>query len=280
MQKRLGLLCVGVLLPVAGFFPSQAHASDWGAVVIPASAWHGVDVYANGDDPSYTADDSGYGYQWQCVELVQRFYHQIIWNGYDSHWPKIGDAYGMFDLPDKDLQAVPDGSGQAPVWGDVLVFDQSDAWPSGHVAIVTQVAGGRVQFVQQNVGQYASDSLPIDGAHHVGVDGSSGVKYPPLRGWLHSPRNHGAATGNLGGYVANARSGVGVSGALVTLTIGGSTRVTTADGTGWYWFAAVPLGDASVSALAPGLEPGAAHVQVDTPGFAYAPLLELQSGAD
>lgn len=213
MQKIVGsLLGMGALLLIITPFPSRELVPTRGAVLVPAAAWRGVDVYNNGRDPWYAGDDSGYGYEWQCVELVQRFYRQIIWSGYDAHWPDVSEAYQMFDDPDLDLQALADGSAHRPVWGDVLVFAQSPDWPSGHAAVVTRVAGGRVEFVQQNVGPYAADSLPIDGANHVGAQSARGVQYPPLRGWLHSPRNGGMAGGNPGGYAVSARSGAGVGG--------------------------------------------------------------------
>ena len=161
MQIRLRLLFIaGLVLLMDRISQTSALAADWGAVQLSGATWRGVDVYYNGTDWTYTADDSGYGYQWQCVELVQRFYKQVIWSGYDSHWPRIANAYQMFDDPDKDIQSLANGSARQPIWGDVLVFDQQDDWPSGHVAIVTRVANGRVYFVQQNVAQIASDSLP------------------------------------------------------------------------------------------------------------------------
>jgi CHAP domain-containing protein/carboxypeptidase family protein len=259
-----------------GLWPARALASGRGQVLLAGADWRGVDIYDNGGDPSNTSDDSGYGYQWQCVELVQRFYRQIIWSGYDTHWPNVGDAYEMFDHPDRDLQPLVNGSARLPAWGDVLVFDRDENWPSGHVAIVTRVAAGRVYFVQQNVAQVFTDSLALDGANRIGDEGGSGIQYPPVRGWLHSPHNGGYATGNLGGYVANSRTGAGIAGTLVILSAAGSTRVTTADDTGWYWFAAVPQGDVSVRALAAGFEGGAVPANIDASGFSYAPIVTLQ----
>jgi len=274
-------LIAGLVLLIGRLWPTPALASDWGTVQLSGATWHGVDVFYNGTDWTYTVNDSGYGYQWQCVELVQRFYKQVIWSGYDTHWPRIADAFQMFDDPDKDIQPLANGSARQPVWGDVLVFDRQEDWPSGHVAIVSRVANGRVYFVQQNVAQIASDSLPVDTQNHIGRDGASGVQYPPVRGWLHSPRNGGYATVNLGGYVVNARNGAAVPGALVVLDAGtpGGARVTTTDSSGWYWFAAVPQGELSVRALAPGFDSAANHVSLRSNALAYAPMLELQSSS-
>ena len=98
-----------------------------------------------------------------------------------------------------------------------------------------------------------------------------------MRGWLHSPRNGGYATGNLGGYVVNARNGAAVAGALVVVDAGDGTRVTTTDSSGWYWFAAVPQSDLSVRALAPGFNSALTHVSLRSAAFAYAPMVELQA---
>lgn len=174
---------------------ASRHVAAWGDLLIPSRAWGGVNVYANGGDEGYLGPDHGYGYAYQCVELVQRFY-AVRW-GYPRHWP-VDSAYEMFDTYPDDIVAIPNGGSPGPRWGDILVFDDETApdgsSTGGHVAIVVGVRAGRVMFVEENnPGGSGWASLPI-GRDHVIHAG----RRPPVRGWLHSPRNHGIATGAAG----------------------------------------------------------------------------------
>ncbi len=178
---------VSSLPPRSVLAEPTAPQRNWGDVLVPGSSWGGVDVYYNGEDPGYYNGDSGYGYRWQCVELVQRFYCQKIWSGYPTHWP-AGRACEMYDNAPGDIQRFPnDGSSQAPRWGDALIFN-CDSWSAGHAAVVTGVSNGRVYFVQQNVSSIGQDSLAINN-NRIDRYGASGVTYPSVRGWLHSTRN-------------------------------------------------------------------------------------------
>lgn len=197
---RAGLVIGGLLARrTAARALAESPASpntDWGALLIPARAWTGVDVYANRGDEGYLGPDSGFGYCYQCVELVQRFYARR-WRC-PSHWP-VENADEMFATHPDDVTAIPNGGNPAPRWGDVLVFE-SETLPDGsdsggHVAVVVGIRHGRVMFVEENnPGATGWASLPIDADHVI----HSGRR-PPVIGWLHSSRNHGVPPGPADG---------------------------------------------------------------------------------
>jgi surface antigen len=139
----------------------------------------GVNVYFNGMDPTADQGEGDYGYMWQCVELIQRYY--AVRFNYPDIWAPL-DAYEMFDDwgHPETMTAYPNGSSNAPREGDVLVFDPVWGNPYGHVALVKSVGDGKVTFVQQNVYDIGEDSLPIDSNNNITNEGI----YGPVRGWL------------------------------------------------------------------------------------------------
>jgi CHAP domain len=94
------------------------------------------------------------------------------------------------------FETFENGNSQAPIWGDILVFDagKGDGLASGHVAIITGTDrdNKRIYFAQQNVGINAKDSLPIDDNNFISNSPSEkNVTYPPVRGWIHGNSNNG-----------------------------------------------------------------------------------------
>ncbi len=169
--------------------PEIARAAPaWGAIL---TTFNGQAVHYNGEDPDKVSGDSGYGFRWQCVELIQRYYYTAGWSD-KKRWG-VGSAYQLFDPGVAPTGTVRHANGQPylPEAGDVLVFAKTNAWPQGHAALVVGVSGGRITFVQQNVGTTARDSLGISGTRSTGyrIDTTrrspGGVLYPAVRGWLH-----------------------------------------------------------------------------------------------
>jgi hypothetical protein len=169
----------------------------WGVEV---ASIDNVGVYSNGGDTCNAKTSTKYGAQYQCVELIQRYY-AIKWH-YPNIWPNIGTAA---DLWSSALPTTTSGTGQIvrydntaanmaanpPVRGDALVWTGGSGG-SGHVALVTSVTNHKVYFVDQNFVPYGQDALPIV----KGVIQNSGSDiYDPsaadliLQGWLHSPLN-------------------------------------------------------------------------------------------
>ena len=119
----------------------------------------GVPVYYNGlfnekvYGTNYAKDGYYYGLEWQCVEFVQRFYHDVL----DHRMPDPSkDAKDYFDsnLAEGErnkitgLKQFKNGGKVAPKEKDILVFLGGKY---GHVAIITKVETDYVEIIQQNV---------------------------------------------------------------------------------------------------------------------------------
>jgi|GEM_PF-2341837 hypothetical protein len=111
-----------------------------------------------------------YGLEYQCVELVNRFYAVKLGH---KNMTKHGDADSYFwdpwsrqlaeeqgvqplDLPDKGLVAYENGGQEPPKQYDILVFDGGNSDGSvGHVALIAEVdhRQNTLRIVQQNTPQ-------------------------------------------------------------------------------------------------------------------------------
>jgi hypothetical protein len=230
---------------------TATNGSSWGQTVLPGhglpGGWFGVDVCANGlngvngGSSSVSCDrvpnswnrtgcapgeptSDGYGWTFQCPELVVRF---SAWAFGDS--PADWGRSGWGNAPDlwlpanhpADLVRYPNGSTQAPVRGDIVVWGSLDSqgrpWPAGpngahggHTAVVAAVTDGYVVTAEQNV-KWGTQDHPTDrlALTQVGnqwiLSGSQThvTQLPTYRwpstmgdsratyGWLHSVRNTG-----------------------------------------------------------------------------------------
>jgi hypothetical protein len=231
---------------LAALDPTATNGLNWGKTILKgfgaADGWFGVDVCSNGaSDINVSCDQSptswgasgcapgqpsrdGYGWTFQCPELIKRFGAWAFGDNPDD-W---GGRYGG-DAPDLWLDGnhpasyvmYPNGAKQAPVPGDILIWGYLDSagqpWPagpygnhSGHIAVVAGVRNGIVVTAEQNVawgGQdHPSDTLALT-ATPTGwiLSGSSTptTTMPTYRwqrtmgasratyGWLHSTKNTG-----------------------------------------------------------------------------------------
>ena len=169
----------------------QAQVQPCGTVLstyrnIPAksNAGDGLKSCA-GDLPS---DKGTYGWQYQCVEYVKRFYAEALLAN-TSNW--YGNAVAYYaTATDKGLNEFPnDGSSKTPpAPDDILVFDSGDNF--GHVAIVTNVTTNSIALIEQNWSSTGVAILSLandNGSYSVGERfTSSGKKYHVL-GWLRLP---------------------------------------------------------------------------------------------
>jgi regulation of enolase protein 1 (concanavalin A-like superfamily) len=228
---------------------TATNGSSWGQTLLPGhglpGGWFGVDVCANGfngvngGSSSVSCDrvpdnwnrtgcepgkptSDGYGWTFQCPELVVRF---SAWAFGDnpadwgrSGWGNAPDLWTPANHP-ADFVMYPNGSTPAPVPGDILVWGSLDSrghpWPAGpdgahggHTAVVAAVTDGYVVTAEQNV-KWGSQDHPTDrlALTKVGnqwiLSGSqtSVTQLPTYRwpstmgdsratyGWLHSVRN-------------------------------------------------------------------------------------------
>lgn len=231
---------------LAGLDPSATNGPTWGKTILKgfgaADGWFGVDVCSNGASAINVSCDKtptgagaagcapgqpsrdGYGWTFQCPELITRF---GAW-AFGDHPNDWGGRYGG-DAPDlwldgnhpADYVMYPNGSKQAPMPGDILIWGYLDSagqpWPagpygnnSGHIAVVAAVHNGIVVTAEQNVGwggqDHPSDALALT-ATPTGwiLSGSTTptTTLPTYRwqrtmgasratyGWLHSTKNTG-----------------------------------------------------------------------------------------
>lgn len=116
--------------------------------------FHAVPVYSNGVSGSFTdclhstRTPQGHvvldGYEWQCVELVNRLYLSKGW--IQSTW--IGDGNQLFYTAPPTLRRQPQGAIRQVAPGDVISFvGPSDG---GHAAVVARVQGSYLTIVNQN----------------------------------------------------------------------------------------------------------------------------------
>ncbi len=226
---------------------TATNGPTWGETILPGhgapGGWFGVDVCSNGISsatvggsniscdrvPSKWArtgcapgnpTDDGYGWSFQCVELIIRF---SAWAYGDSPGSWIGNAPDLW-LPGNhpsDYVMYPNGSTHAPVPGDILVWGSLDAngnpWPAGpdgqhggHIGIVAAVRDGMVITAEQNVKwgtvDHPTDTLALSdvGGHWIlsgsAIPATTTPTYRWLRtmgharatyGWLHSIKNTG-----------------------------------------------------------------------------------------
>lgn len=147
-----------------------------------------VPVYYNGAiytetyGENYSEDGYYYGYKWQCVEYVKRFY-------YDEKNHEMPDGYGnakdFFDdnvkqgelNKSRDLVQYRNGEDVKPKVDDLIVFTEGEY---GHVAIVTKVTDKYIEVIQQNVLGKPREKFELsmeDGQYYVGT-----IQKPA--GWL------------------------------------------------------------------------------------------------
>ena len=114
-----------------------------------------------------------YGYQYQCVELAQRYFGEKF--GTTPIW--YGNAIDL-------CNTYPSGVSKtnSPIPGDLVVFDTGTY---GHVAVITSVGGGLVNVIEQNSSPTGTNSYST----------SSDIAC-----YLHADKNSGSSCNNAGWY--------------------------------------------------------------------------------
>jgi len=121
-------------------------------------AYKGIAVYSNGSNYmsshglSYSSDGYYYGYKWQCVEYVKRFYYEKF-----GHEMPDGAGHAKYFFnpmleqgelnEQRGLTQYQNGGDMKPHVDDLLVFNDG---AYGHVAIISQVENDWVEVIQQN----------------------------------------------------------------------------------------------------------------------------------
>ena len=82
-------------------------------------SFRGGTAYSNGTDQSCYDGQGTYGYYYQCVEYVKRFYGQEVGDPITQPWGTASQAY---DLGSGSVNKYAQGGTMAPEVGDVLCF--------------------------------------------------------------------------------------------------------------------------------------------------------------
>lgn len=124
---------------------------------------NGVAVYYNGPfDKTYgrnvTRDGYNLGLKYQCVEFVKRYYYKKF-----NH--KMPDSYGhavqFFDQSIvnesaynrfRGLYQYRNGNTRKPQEEDIIVFKTEGINVFGHIGIISNISGNKLEMVQQNYG--------------------------------------------------------------------------------------------------------------------------------
>jgi len=175
---RLCFMLVCAVLAMGGWL-SAGEFSPWGTLVGEFSA---VPAYSNGSVGNGVYDT--YGYRYQCVEYVNRFYVQMFAH---KNMRGMGNACDYYDnYQELELDRYANGGTEPPRPGDVLC---SNGDTYGHVAIVRAVSSDSVRVIEQNWYEDYRDSSVA-----LGMD-TSGGNYTvanfspsyPVQGWLRKP---------------------------------------------------------------------------------------------
>jgi uncharacterized SAM-binding protein YcdF (DUF218 family)/surface antigen len=168
------------LAVIKSFLFDRPVASPPHDIGIETGSYKGVPVYNNGKDyvrnygKNYSKDGYYYGYKWQCVEYIKRFY-------YDAKEHKMPDGFGhakdFFDskLDNgalnklRNLYQYKNGQDIKPEPDDLIVFNDGTY---GHVAIITEVGKDYIEVIQQNIYKKPRERFSLtekDGKYTVGT---------------------------------------------------------------------------------------------------------------
>jgi hypothetical protein len=154
-----------------------SHMNGVGSTVIAYS--NGVDT---GTGENCGQDVTILGGQYQCVELIRRYYVDLMTQQNSPHDPSTtqptsawhGDAITFFDTnhnTKRGLVEYTNGNmiGQPPQADDIIVFKQIDAKTKqlveggyGHVAIVGKTNGSQISVLEQNFASGGTARLTYD----------------------------------------------------------------------------------------------------------------------
>src|SRR5664280_75391 len=108
---------------------------------------HEVGAYSNGNEKFVYPDRGTFGYQFQCVEYVNRFYFQALGH---KNMVGTGNANNYYSTASsRELVAYKNGGTTPPQMGDIICSNGNGV-NVGHVAIVRQVLPDSIRVIHQN----------------------------------------------------------------------------------------------------------------------------------
>ena len=162
---------------------------------------------------NYRDPYDNYGYRYQCVEYVNRFFNIV------KNWQNMcnsGDARDYFINAQKNierqagLEYCDNGKGR-PQSGDILCFDDGGL---GHVAIIVNVDpfNNKVYFIEQNWDPSGISSLDLTKSGNTYLIADRGSYH--VQGWLRSPYKYNPSDSSVrwhpDGTLIRAKGGVDV----------------------------------------------------------------------
>lgn len=155
------------------------------------ASYKGVDVFSNAPFQAGLNDcetRGQYGLRYQCVEFVKRFYSQalhvsgaIAWYGNAVDYYHTAEAKGLLRFPNGATAVAPEPD-------DIMVFSDYLTDTAGHVAIVTGVADGQVNLIEQNFSCTGTVSLALSRDPASGSWRVANRNGMPVLGWLRRQR--------------------------------------------------------------------------------------------
>jgi hypothetical protein len=136
-------------------------------------SFNGVTAYYNSGGINscgnrHWSSDGAYsfGFKWQCVEFIRRYYYEALNYKMPNRWGNASD-YFIENIPSGSMNTerglVQYHNGNImPQINDLLIF-QNMAGGLGHVSIVTNVTDSRISTIAQNIGMRCENSLSLDG---------------------------------------------------------------------------------------------------------------------
>jgi hypothetical protein len=151
-------------------------SGNWGTAL---ATYRSVTAYSNGPDPGCVCCSGTYGYQYQCVEYVKRFYSEAM-HFSTTGWS--GDADSYFGSAEaKGLRVFNQGGTIKPEPNDILCFSGGEA---GHVGIIMAVGSNYADMIDQNRSSTsATIRLPMSVNNGQYTVSSFSGSYP-VQGWL------------------------------------------------------------------------------------------------
>ena len=159
---------------------SLGSCSDAPSCGTTMATFNGIPAKSNGANQC-TGNSCGgygtYGYQYQCVELAQRYFGELY--GTTPIW--YGNAIDLCDTKPSGVSKTSN-----PIPGDLVVFNTGTY---GHVAVITSISGGYINVIEQNSSPSGKNSYST----------SSSIKC-----YLHADKNNGGSyCNNAGWYCGN-----------------------------------------------------------------------------
>ena len=179
-------LIVCLLISVLGFSPMTIDNPKVGQVI---DSLNGVSIRYNGPmhhvaGRNLTPDGYNLGLKWQCVEFVKRYY-------YERFGHKMPNSYGHAkDFFNKKLSHIEYNKARdliqylnvkysKPEVDDIVVYDESEHNPYGHIGIIAEVGADHIILAQQNVGRKSRVKLKL-----VEFEGIYTIADFNILGWL------------------------------------------------------------------------------------------------